>query len=184
MLRIKQLQGVQLTPLFSVVFVLASMLLGLPVQADAPKVFTARFDSDTILERLYEAKEVSLTITETGEDNKFLEKATVRGFASIDAVSGRLFVELNELVQAGMPMEVVGYVLGSDNEQGIDACSQWQTRMFEDSKLCYAAEVFEDREVQIVVSIDGYNKSPVVMQAGNEPAASAISPEAGAGEVQ
>lgn len=169
MLRIQQKNGNQISYLSQALLSLSIVIgIGLSVSVQAAstnKVFTARFDNDTVLERLYEAKEVSLTITESGENDKFLEKATVRGLASIDAVNGRLIVELNELVQAGMPMEVVGYVVGPDKEQGVDACSQWQTRMFEDSKLCYAAEVLEDREVQIVVSIDGYQGSPVVMQA-------------------
>ena len=146
----------------------AIVLLGAGSVFAGPKVFTARFNEDAIIERLYEAKEVSLTIIRSHDGDKFLEKAIVSGIASIDSVSGRVFVELEEVVQAGMPMEVVGYVVGADKEQGIAACSQWQTRMFEDAKLCYAAEVLEDREVELVVSIDAYSGSPVVQAVASE----------------
>ena len=97
MLRIKHKLQIQYCSLPHVLLG-AVMLLNINSLVAEPKVFSARFNEDSVIERLYEAKDVSLTITRSHAGDKFLEKATVHGVASIDAVSGRVIVELEELV--------------------------------------------------------------------------------------
>ena len=127
----------------------------------APKVFNAVVDEDVILERVYEVRDISFTILSAESDDAFFESGVIRGVAGLDAVSGRMIIEISELSKSGMAMEAVGYVEDQDAAQGIPACTLWQTRMFEESKLCYAAEVKKGREFKIVISVDDDGAMPV-----------------------
>lgn len=140
---------------------LALTLFAFSVQA-APKVFTAQVIETVSLERLYEVRDISFLILKTESDNTFLEGGIIKGDVGLDAVTGRIMVEINELSKAGMSMKAVGYVEDKDKEKGIDACTLWQTRMFEESKLCYAAEVQQGREFKVIVSVETENVLPPV----------------------
>ncbi len=128
----------------------------------APKVFQAEVDEDVRIERVYEVLDISFTILETSEADSFLQGGKIKGATGLDAVTGRMIVEINELSKAGMAMEAVGYIEGEDKQKGIDACTLWQTRMFEESKLCYAAEVLKGTQFKIIISVDDESVLPPV----------------------
>lgn len=128
----------------------------------APKVFTAQVNETVILERLYEIRDIEFTIIKAETDDSFLVGGMIKGAVGLDAVTGRVIVEINEITKAGMAMKAVGYVEDKDQQKGIDACTLWQTRMFEDAKLCYAAEVQQGREFKIVLSVETDNVLPPV----------------------
>lgn len=140
---------------------IAVILCAFSIQA-APKVFRAQVNETVILERLYEVRDISFTILKAESNDTFLEDGIIEGVVGLDAVSGRMIVEINSLSKAGMAMKAVGYVEDADNQKGIDACTLWQTRMFEESKLCYAAQVDQGKEFKIVLSIEGENVLPPV----------------------
>lgn len=123
------------------------------------KTFQATIDNDVLLERLYESKEIQLTVTQTSDGDQFLNNSVLTGEAGFDAVTGRIIIELDQLSKSGIPMKVVGFVVDKDQEKGIDACIEWQTRMFENTKLCYAAEVRQGHQVRVVLSIDDLNNA-------------------------
>jgi hypothetical protein len=127
----------------------------------APKVFTAVVDEDVVLERLYEVREISFTILEAESEDDFLESGTIQGEAGLDAITGRMIVEVNQLSMSGMSMTAAGYVEAPDDEKGIPACTLWQTRMFEEDKLCYAGKVPKGSEFKIILSIDDDGTMPV-----------------------
>ena len=120
----------------------------------APKIFKVVVNESVQIERLYEVRDISFTILKAITNDTFLENGIVKGQVGLDPISGRMIVEITELSKAGMSMEAVGYIENTDNEKGIAACTLWQTRMFEDSKLCYEAEVLQGQEFKIVLSID------------------------------
>jgi len=146
--------------IYSSLFI-AFILSAFSIQA-APKVFTAQVNETVILERLYEVRDISLTILKAETDDSFLEQGIIKGEVGLDAVSGRMIVEVNSLTKAGMAMKVVGYVEDEDKEKGINACTLWQTRMFEESKLCYAAEVKQGKQFKVVITVEDGNVLPSV----------------------
>jgi len=138
--------------------ILALLALTHAAYAD-PKVFHAVFKNDVLLERVYESKAVELLVTRTSAEDHYLNDSVLSGEAGFDAITGRMIIELNQLTKSGMPMKIVGFVLDKDQEKGLAACTEWQTRMFENSKLCYSAEIRQGQEVKAVVSIDDFNSN-------------------------
>ena len=130
-----------------------------------PKVFQAIIMNDVLLERQYESRTIELRVNKTSADDHFLNESVIRGEAGFDAITGRMIIELDQLTKSGMPMKIMGFVVDKDQERGVDACTLWQTRMFENTKLCYAAEVRQGIEVKVVVSIDDlHNSTPATNQ--------------------
>lgn len=125
------------------------------------KVFGVVVDEDVVIERLYEIREIHFTITKTSSEDSFLESGTIKGEVGLDAITGRMIVEIMQLSKSGMAMTAAGYVEASDNEKGIPACTLWQTRMFEEEKLCYAGKISKGTEVKVILSIDGDPSVPV-----------------------
>lgn len=126
-----------------------------------PKVFQAIIMNDVLLERQYESKTIELTVNKTSEDDQFLNESVISGEAGFDAITGRMIIELDQLTKSGMPMKIVGFVVDKDQEKGVDACTLWQTRMFENAKLCYAAEIRQGYEVKVILSMDDlHNAAP------------------------
>lgn len=158
----KRLQTNYLIKRISTAVLMLALFMLNSVTHAAPKVFTAQVNESVILERLYEIRDIHFTITKAETDDSFLVGGTITGAAGLDAVTGRVIVEINELSKAGMAMKAVGYVEDADKEKGINACTLWQTRMFEDAKLCYAAEVPQGKEYKIVLSVETENVLPPV----------------------
>ncbi len=126
-----------------------------------PKVFTAVLEETVEIERVYEVHDVRFKIVTTGAADTFLVNGIINGEAGLDAVTGRMMVNIKSLDKAGMSMKAVGYVESSDKEKGIPACTLWQTRMFEESKLCYTAKVDAGGTFKIVLSISDKAQIPV-----------------------
>ena len=141
-----------------------ALLFNMGISQAAPKVFTAVVNENVNIERVYEVRDINLTISEAETTDSFLEDGVISGVIGLDAVTGRLIVEINQLSKAGMSMQAVGYVESEDKEKGIAGCTLWQTRMFEESKLCYAAEVLKGKELKVILSIDGENVLPPVAE--------------------
>jgi hypothetical protein len=134
--------------------VLFALILCAGIGQAAPKVFKAVLNEDVSIERVYEVRDIKFTITEALSNDQFLKDGMISGVVGLDAVSGRLIIEVNNLHKSGMAMQAVGYVESDDKEKGIPGCTLWQTRMFEDTKLCYAAKAVKGQEVKIVLSVE------------------------------
>ena len=130
------------------------------------KVFTAVVEETVTIERVYEVHEISFNILTAEEKDSFLVGGSIRGEAGLDAITGRVIVNIDELNKAGMSMQAVGYVESEDKQKGIPACTLWQTRMFEESKLCYAAEVAAGQSYKIVLSVEDNNFGEVPVASG------------------
>lgn len=120
----------------------------------AAKVFTAVVNEDVELERLYEVRDISFTITSADSGDTMFVDGTIKGQVGLDAISGRMIVELSQLSKTGLAMTVAGYVEANDNQKGIPACTSWQTRMFEEEKLCYAGKISKGTQVKVILSPD------------------------------
>lgn len=127
----------------------------------APKVFKVIVDEDVSIERVYEERDISFTITEAKSEDDFFTSGSVKGIAGLDPISGRMIVEINALSKSGMAMQAVGYVEDIDKEKGIDACIEWQSRMFEETELCYAAKVEQGRQMTVILDAEDNAKIPV-----------------------
>ncbi len=125
------------------------------------KVFGAVVEEDVVIERLYEVGEITFTIMETSSEDSFLEGGTIKGEVGLDAITGRMIVDIQQLYKSGMAMTSAGYVEASDNEKGIPGCTLWQTRMFEEDKLCYAGKISKGTKVKVILSVDGDPSTPV-----------------------
>lgn len=132
-----------------------------PLTQATPKVFTVTVDEDVSLERVYEERDISFTILDTKSGDDFFTNGSVKGIAGLDPISGRMIVEINALSKSGMAMRAVGFVEDMDQEEGIDACTEWQSRMFEETKLCYAAKVEQGRQMTVILDPEDNAKMPV-----------------------
>lgn len=127
----------------------------------APKVFTVTVDEDVSIERVYEERDISFTILEAKSGDDFFTSGSVKGIAGLDPISGRMIVEINALSKSGMAMQAVGFVEDLDKEKGIDACTEWQSRMFEETELCYAAKVEQGRQMTVILDPADNARMPV-----------------------
>ena len=139
------------------------ILFSLPSFAGV-KVFGGVVEEDIEIERLYEVREISFTITKTSSEDTFLESGTIKGEVGLDAITGRMIVDIQQIQKSGMAMTAAGYVEASDNQRGIPGCTLWQTRMFEEDKLCYAGKINKGTAVKIILSVDGDPSTPVAGQ--------------------
>lgn len=140
------------------------LLLTVGISQAAPKVFKAVVLEDVSIERVYEVRDIDFTITKAETNDTFLEDGVISGIVGLDAVTGRLIIEINQLSKAGMSMQAVGYVEDDDKQKGVAGCTLWQTRMFEESKLCYAAEIKKGKELKVILSVDDENVLPPVAE--------------------
>jgi len=144
------------TFLFGALFMCASN-----IAVAAPKIFTVTVDEEVLIERVYEERDISFTIVNAHTDDSFFVTGSVKGVVGLDPVTGRIMVDIISLNKSGMGMKAVGFVEDKDGRKGIDACTLWQTRMFEEAELCYTAKVEKGKQLTIVLDTDEGASMPV-----------------------
>ena len=114
----------------------------------ASNTYAGNLDNQIVIERVYE--EIPFTVTI--QANGILNGATISGIAGLDPISGRIMFDVTSLEAVGMHEQIVGYIKGQDGQRGLDACTLWQSRMF-DQKLCYEATANAGSKVIVVYEL-------------------------------
>lgn len=121
--------------------ILTTLMMVLSTQLWAEDYSVGTLENDIQIARVYESVPFTVTINKSMTDSQLLIGGVMSGNAELDPFTGRIHLFISSIHAVGQHQDISGWVIHSDGKRGIPACTHWQTRMFEDEKLCYEAEL-------------------------------------------